>query len=64
MRCFLFNCVNVRSLILRILMLKCGNVRNKCENTSLGIIEMDDKQRYYCLADNCKFETTQTNSNG
>ena len=36
---------------------------SKCENTSLGIIEMDDKQRYNCLADNSKFETKQQMSN-
>ena len=36
----------------------------ECENTSLGIIEMTDKQRRHCLADNCKFETKQPNSNG
>ena len=36
----------------------------KCENTSLGIVEMVEKQRYNCLADNCKFETKQPNSNG
>ena len=35
----------------------------KCENTSLGIIEMADKHNRHCLADNCKFETKQPNSN-
>ena len=29
-------------------------VANNCENTSLGIIEMVEKQRGHCLADNCK----------
>ena len=37
-------------------------VDQKCENTSLGKIEMLDKQRYNCLADNCKLETNQTNN--
>ena len=37
-------------------------VANKCENTSLGIIEMADKQRRHCSAD--KFKTKQPNSNG
>ena len=35
------------------------HVANKCENTSLGIIEMADKQRQHCLADHCKFKTIQ-----
>ena len=38
-------------------------VDKKCENTSLGVIEeMVDKQRYNCLADNCKFETKLANN--
>ena len=40
----------------------------KCENTSLEIIEMADKQSTHCSADNCKFncnyKTKQPNSNG
>ena len=45
---------------------KCEELNeNKCENTPLGIKEeMVDKQRHYCLADNCKFKTKQSNSNG
>ena len=44
---------------------KCEELNeNKCENTPLGIREMVDKQRRHCLADNCKFETKQSNNNG
>ena len=45
----------------------CNNeelVSKKCEITSLGKIEMVDKQRRHCLADNCTFETKQSNNNG
>ena len=44
----------------------CNNeelVSKKCEITSLGKIEMVDKQRRRCLADNCNYKTKQTNSN-
>ena len=37
---------------------KCeGLVANTCENTSLGMMEMVDKQRRHNLADNSKFVT-------
>ena len=44
---------------------KCEGLGDqKCENTSLGMMEMVDKQRRHCLAHNCKFKTKQPNSNG
>ena len=44
---------------------KCeGLVANTCENTSLGMMEMVDKQRRHNLADNSKFVTKQPNTNG
>ena len=44
---------------------KCeGLIDQKCENTSLGMMEMVDKQRRHNLADNSKFVTKQPNTNG